>query len=457
MTSIFGTLNIGRVAVGVQQAAIDVTGHNISNVNTEGYTRQRVNMTSTSVAGYQNMNMGTGVAIDDIERIYDKFIQRQIGTENQEMGYWEGKTSYLEQVEIVFNETSGSGISQALDNYWNAWNDVANNPTGYVERISLINAGSTLAMSFNQSRETLSDLQNYISSDIEANLEDINLKASQIRDLNKQILQSETAGSEANDLRDQRDLLVNELSKLIDVNVSEDNNGNVNIYIGSGQSLVTGVDSWQLSTATDPSSPNQDRIVWNAKDGSTVDITSDIDNGTIKGMLEVRDTVVPEYISKLDNLASNIISEVNDLHSWGNDPTGQNFFSGTDAGDMAVAISDPDEVVTRAIAAGEGDNSVALAIAELQNENTIMGTNTTFSDYYQSLVSDIGNAVQYSQNSLTNQTAMVDQVTTYRESLSGVSLDEEMVNLVKYQHAYDAAAKLISTVDEMLDTLLSLA
>ena len=454
MTSIFGTLNIGRVALATQQAAINVTGHNISNVNTEGYTRQRVNMSSTSVSGYKNLTMGSGVDIDNIERVYDKFIQRQIGTENQEFGYWEGMTNYLEQVEVIFNEASGFGISQAMDNFWNAWNDLANNPTGYVERVSVVNAGNTLAMTFNQSHETLTQLQDYISSDIAVNLEEINLKARQLRDLNQQILQSETSGSEANDLRDQRDLLVNDLSKLIDVNVSEDNNGNINIFVGSGQSLVTGVDAWELSTEPNPASSTQDFIVWNGKNGSTVNITDDISNGKLKGMLEVRDSVVPDYISSLNGLAGRIIESVNTEHTDGG---GVDFFNGAGidaARDMEMAFSDADTVV--AGVDGPGDNRVALAIAELQSDNTAM-TDAGFADFYQSMVSDIGNAVQFSDNNMTNKSAMVDQIKNYRESLSGVSLDEEMVNLVKFQHAYDAAAKLISTVDEMLDTLLRLA
>ena len=455
MTSILGTLNIGKVALAAQQTAINVTGHNISNVNTEGYTRQRVNFSSTSISGYQNLTVGSGVKISDIERIYDKFIQRQIGTENKELGYWEGQANYLEQVEVIFNEASGYGLGDALDEFWNAWNDLSNDPSGYVERQSVINAGNTLALTFNQTYESLTQLQEYISNDISANIENINLKASQIRDLNQQILASETSGSEANDLRDQRDLLVNELSKLINVNASEDNNGNVNIYVGSGQPLVTGVDAWELSTVSNPSSPTQDLIVWNSKDGSTDDITDNINGGELKGMLEVRDSVIPDYTDKLNDLADTIITQVNALHASG--PTSVDFFNGAGADaalNMEVAISDPDAIV--AGTAGEGDNSIALAIAELQSSHTTM-TDTSFSDFYQTMVSDIGNAVQYANNNLTNQTAMVEQITSYRESLSGVSLDEEMVNLVKFQHAYDAAAKLISTVDEMLDTLLNLA
>jgi flagellar hook-associated protein 1 FlgK len=409
--------------------------------------------------------MGSGVAVGDIERIYDKFIQQQITTENQKSGYWNGMANYLEQVEIVFNEASGFGISQAMEDFWNSWNDVANNPSGYVERVSLISSSQTLAMTFNQGHESLTQLQDYITSDIAANIENVNLKAGQIQDLNQQILQRETAGSRANDLRDQRDLLVNELAGLINVNVSEDANGNINIFTGSGQPLVSGVDAWQLDTVLDPVSPTQDHIVWVGKDGATVDITDNITNGKIKGMLDVRDDLIPDYLNRLNTLAENIITGVNHLHATGEDLNGNaggNFFDPADADHpaktMSLAIEDTDDIAAADFVNenAPGGNSVAIAIAELQNDMT-MGASATFSDFYRSLVSDVGNAVQYAKNNQSNQTAMVNQLTEYRESISGVSLDEEMVNLVKFQHAYAAAAKLISTVDEMLDSLLSIA
>ena len=463
MTSIFGSLNIGRVALSVQQTAINVTGHNIANVNTPGYTRQRVDMISTSVQGYQNFAMGSGVAVDEIERIYDKFIQGQLSTENQELGYWEGMKNYLDRVEIVFNEASGSGISQAMDDFWNAWNDLSNNPSGYVERISLLSASNSLSMTFNENYDSLTQLQDNISMDIAGNIESINLKADQVRALNQQILQAETSGSSANDLKDRRDLFVNDLAKMIDLNVSEDNNGNINIYVGTGQPLVTGTDSWSLATTANPASPNQDLVVWKSKDGSTIDITNNISGGKLKGMLDVRDNIISDYIGRMNELAETIIDSVNALHASGDDLNGDPgglFFSAPNANApskyMGVAITDTDLIAAAASGGGIGDNTSALSMAKLQNSMTMGGT-ATFGNFYQSLMSEVGNSVQYASNNLSNHTAMVDQLSNYRESISGVSLDEEMVNLVKFQHAYAAAAKLITVVDEMLDTLLSLA
>ena len=463
MTTIFGSLNIGRTALSVQQTAINVTGHNIANVNTEGYTRQRVNMESTSSSGYATGTIGTGVGIENVERIFDKFVQNQISSQNQELGYWEGMKEYLDQVEIVFNEANGVGISTAMDDFWNAWNDVANNPSGYVERISLLSKSSTMAMTFNQSHDSLTRLQDHISGGIEAALNDVNLKAGQVKDLNQQILQMEGSGQTANDLRDQRDLLVKEISRLIDVNTSEDSNGNVNVFTSDGHPLVSGTYSWTLSTAVDPASPLQDDIIWNGGDGTTVDITGSITGGKIKGMLDVRDSVIPEYVDRLNQLAGSVIDGVNTLHGSGSDLNGDDggvFFNAPGASDaaktIAVAIEDTDLIAAAASGEGAGGNFTALSIAELQNSLSMETGTATFGDFYRSLVSEVGNAVSSANNNLSNKTAMIDQLENYRESISGVSLDEEMVNLVKYQHAYDAAAKLISTVDEMLDSLLNL-
>jgi flagellar hook-associated protein 1 FlgK len=462
MTSIYGTLNIGKVALSAQQMAIDVTGHNIANVNTEGYTRQRVEMSSTSIQGNQGLTMGAGVKVDDVERIYDKFIQNQIATANETYGFWEGMNNYLERVEIVFNEISGSGINQAMDDFWNAWNDLANNPSGYVERISLLSASNTLSMTINQAHENLTELQGDISTDIAGTIEDINFKAAQIKELNQQILQTETSGSMSNDLRDKRDLLVNELAKRIDINATEDNHGNINISVGSGQPLVSGGTSWELARVSNPTSVNQELIVWKDKDGTTFEITGLIKGGKIKGMLEVRDTLIPDYVSKINALAETLINSVNALHATGDDLKGVSgglFFNAPDPNEpgkfMRVAIDDTNLIAAAASNAGVGDNTTALAIAALQNDLTMDAT-ATFSDFYQSLISGVGNSVQYASNNLSNQKAMVDQLANYRESISGVSLDEEMVNLVKFQHAYAAAAKLISTVDEMLDSLISM-
>ncbi len=465
MSDIFGIINTGKVALQTQQTAIGVTGHNIANVNTPGYTRQRVNLAATSTVGIQGVPMGTGVDIIEIQRVYDLFINRQLNAGNQELGTWEGLKTGLETVEIYFNEAGGYGLSEAMTAFWNAWQDLCNNPSGYVERISLLSKSSTLSMTFNELYVNLEKSQDNISGGIEGCLQEVNSMAEQVRNLNRQILQNEVNGQQANDLRDQRDLLIKEISKLIDIETVEDTNGNLNIFVGDGHPLVSGVDAWTLTTKPNPDATSPENIiVWQDKDGSTADINDSISGGKVKGMLDARDVYISDYMARLNDLAENFIIRINTQHANGEDLDGNGgglFFATPAAGDpakfMQLVIDDPNLIAASSIGGGAGDNTNAIAIVDLQNQLTMGGDAATFDDFYQSLVSDVGNAVKYASTNYDYQQSIVSHMENYKESISGVSTDDEMVNLVKYQHAYEAAARLINTIDEMLEILLSIA
>ncbi len=467
MSNINGILNMGSRALLAQQMAIEVTGHNIANVNTPGYSRQRVNMeTNEPVSSF-----GTGVKATEIQRIYDQFLGDQINNESQNLGRWEAQKGALERVEMVFDESSGYGLNQAMSEFWNAWQDLANNPSGHTERVTLLAKSETLATTFNMTYSDLKQIQNDMDAGIKGTIKKINLAAEQIVNLNQKIPQAELNNQSANDYRDERDLLLKDLSSMIDISSFEDDEGKVTVLVGNGKPLVENVNSWSLSTETN-GSDLQD-IVWNDGNGNSVNITDNISGGKLKGWLEVRDVTVPDYLNRLDALAGSIIKEANDFHEDGfglNDSTGNEFFTGTSASDIAVhqdIIDDVNNIAAAGSLAGvPGDNSNAITIANLQNgldhDDIVVDATTyiidgeTFDDFYNSLVSDVGSSVQKATINFDHQSAMADQLDNYRESVSGVSLDEEMVNLVKFQHAYEAAAKLISTVDEMLETVISM-
>ena len=461
MSNIYGILNVARGALLTQQLGIDVTGHNIANVNTLGYSRQRVNMQTNVPIPFWPGQTGTGVNAVDIQRIYDRFVGVQINNENQNLGRWETQKGGLEKVEMIFDETTGYGLSQAMDEFWNAWQDLVNNPSGHTERTALVAKSEILANRFNKIYSDLEQTQKDADNSIKGTVEEINLISDQIADLNEQISQIEATGQNANDLRDQRDLLLNELSSMMDITTSEGNDGKVTVFISGGRPLVQNNSSWDLSTQTNASG-FQD-IVWLDGNGGTVNITDNISGGRLKGWIEVRDVSIPGYLSRLDDLAGTIINEVNSLHQVGFDLSGnpgEIFFTGTSASDMAVnpnIVSDVNLIAASGTAGGvPGDNSNAIAIANLQNALTMSGNTATFGDYYNSIVTDVGSDVQKAGINFEHQTAMVNHLNNYRESISGVSLDEEMVNLIKFQHAYDAAAKLITTVDELLNTVLNM-
>ena len=323
-----------------------------------------------------------------------------------------------------------------------------------------------LTATLSKNYEDLQKIQRDIDSNIKGAVDEINRLAENIIDLNQKIVQTESGGHTANDYRDQRDLELKKLSELIDIDSYEDNTGAVTISVGSGQVLVEGTRSYNLSTQPDASGHLD--ITWMDSSGNTVIITNDISKGKLKGWIDARDIDIDNSLIKLDTLAQNLMTEVNTLHAAGyglDGSTGNDFFTGaaTAAGIQVNPLIIND---TNLIAAADsfnlvpgdkpGDNGNAIAIANLQVAQTMNGNTATFGAYYDSMVSDAGLAVQQATSYYDHQSQMVLQVENYRESISGVSIDEETVNLIKYQNAYQAAAKLINTADEMMDTVLSM-
>ncbi len=464
MSGIYGILGMGSRALLINQKAMDITGHNIANVNTPGFSRQRVNLsTNDPVSFFQPGQMGTGVKALEIQRIYDRFLGAQINNENQSLGRWDAQKSTFEKVEMIIDETSGYGLSQAMNEFWNAWQDLVDNPSGQAERVSLLNKSENMADRFQKFYGDIQQVREDINNSISGTTEEINLIAGQIADLNQQVSVIEAGGQNANDYRDQRDLLLKELSSKIDINSFEGDDGMVTVIVGGGNPLVQDSSSWSLSVAPDTGPDNQDMVVWEDGYGNVTDITANISGGKLKGWIQARDVEIPDYLDRLDTLAQGIMEQVNVIHRAGfdlNGGTNRDFFTGGSAFDMAVN-SDIVDNVNLIAAAGNpgglpGDNENAIAIAGLQYGLLMSGGMVTFDDYYNSLVSDVGSDVQKASINFEHQTSMTTHIENYRESISGVSIDEEMVNLIKFQHAYDAAAKLISTADEMLSTLINM-
>jgi len=468
MSNVCGILNTGRTALLTQQKAIDVTGHNIANVNTDGYSRQRVNMATNAPYSSQPGQTGTGVRAAKIQRIYDRFLGAQINNENQNLGNWEAQKGVLERVEIIFDESSGYGLNQAMSEFWNAWQDLANNPSDNAGRATLLAKSETMTTTFNNIYSNLEQTQADIDTSIMGTVKEINSISERIAGLNQKIALTEVGGQNANDYRDSRDLLLNELSLMINIDSFENSDGKVTVLVAGGRPLVENISSWNLSTQPDVDSDFQD-IVWTDSGGNLVDITDSISGGKLKGWLEARDVTIPDYLSKLDVIAEGIITDVNSLHQVGfglNDViddvgAGRDFFtagrSAFDIGVNQLIVADTALIAAAGIGDGlPGGNSNAIEIANLQNALKMNSDTATFDDYYNSLVSDVGSGVQKATVNFDHQSSMVTHLDNYRESVSGVSLDEEMVNLIKFQHGYNAAARLISVADELLDRVISM-
>jgi flagellar hook-associated protein 1 FlgK len=454
-------MNIGQSALLTQQKAIDITGNNIANVNTPGYSRQRLIIKQGRPVRVNALTMSTGVTSDPgIQRYHDQFLNGRLISENESLGRWETQKEALEKAQLMFDEAQGQGLSGAMDQYWSAWQDLSNNPSGVAERTTLISAGQYLGSVFNQMYGNIGRLQQDIDTHVDGVVAEINRIAQRVADLNEKIVQIEVAEHNANDFRDERDQLVFELAKMIDINSYEDGDGYLNIDVGNGKPVVQGTSTWDLATADNGGVQD---LFWTASDGSTVNITSSIDSGELKGWTESRDVVLNDYLTQLDALANGIMADVNTAHNAGFDLSGvagADFFTGTGAVDMAVnasIVANSDLIA--AAAAGEGlpgGNGNAIAIANLQHAASMAG-GSTFAESYSSLAGKVGADVQAADFNSDHQSTMVQNLENYRQQVSGVSLDEEMINLVKFQHAYNAAARLITTADEILESLLAIA
>jgi flagellar hook-associated protein 1 len=372
-------------------------------------------------------------------------------------------------VEIIFDEASGDGLSQHMSKFWNAWQDLTLNPSGYAERKALLTASEDLASNFQEKYHYLDQIQNDMDGRITAATDEINTLASNISDLNDKIVKMELNGSSANDFRDQRDVLINQLSEKINFTAKEDSQGRVTLTLGDGHDLVGSPPFGKLTTAVNATSGYKD-IVWDSAPATS--INDNITAGNLSGWMNVRDSLVPGYKDQLDTLAGQIIDEVNAVHAAGQgldgtgSPSGITFFSVKSAKPASTMQVNPDIIadINKIATAGgtvlpgliRGDNTQAVAMAGLQNTLTMDGSSATFDTFYNTLVSRVGSDVQNASMNLEHHTATVALMENYRESVSGVSLDEEMVNLVKFQQGYSAAAKLIDTVSQMMDTVINM-
>jgi len=454
MSTISGIVNSTLSALDAYTYAINVTNTNISNAETDGYSRQKAVLTTG--AG------GNGVDVTEVKRIYDSFLTSRVRSANQELGKWESEKETLSSVEEVFTSTSSYGLSSAMDSFWSSWQDVISDPSSSTARSVLASSAKTLADDFNSMSTDLSTIQKNIDGSVVDTLTQINDLVKQIAQMNQNIAVANAAGENTNTYKDSLDSLVLDLSKQIDVNTYTDKTGQVSVEIAGGKPLVEGTKTWSLTTQADSSTGLHD-IEWINGSGESSVVTGNISSGKLGGYLEVRDTLIPDYQDQLNTLATTIMEKVNALHTSGYDlygDSGASFFTGTSAADMAVSsdiLSDPGKIAAASSADGATDDgSNASAIAELQNSLALGSGTKTLSEYYNALVSNVGQMVKSTDASYQSQSDTVTFCQNQRDSVSAVSMDEELTKLTLYQNAYSAAAKVMNVLDEMLKTLINM-
>ncbi len=437
----------------VQQAALEVVANNIANANTSGYSREIPILEESHPILSGNTMVGTGVTLQSVQSVRDSILDLRIDQETSQQSSLNSYVDSMNQVQALFNETQGTGLQTDLSNFFNSFQSLATDPTSSSLRQAVIVAGQDLAGAFSQTSDNLSTIQQGLDQSVVQTVSQVNQLTAQVANLNQQIQEVSNSGDNPGSLEDQRDKALTNLSNLIDTAVIYSNNGAVSVTTTHGALLVSGNQSDALTTQIHSATGMNDVYA------QGTDITSTIAGGELQGLISARDDSIPSTQSSLDNLAAGLISAVNKQQNDGydlNGAKGVDFFTpftpttpGSNAGaaaTMSVALTNPDQVAASSDGT-QGDNGNATALADLQNALIVSGQ--TAGDYYSNLIDQVGNAVSNATSEQEAVGLVLQQLTNQQQSISGVSLDEEATNLITYQQAYEAAARVISTVDEL--------
>ncbi len=465
-------MQTGRSGMVAAKAQMSTTSHNISNANTEGYSRQRVQQKADNATPYGAKNMlGQGTLVARTERINDHYIEKQIRAAGRDLSHMEEKDLALKQTEDVFNEMGGEGLNRLIGKFFNDFRKLANEPDNEAVRQSVRESTQAMANDFRRLRGSVEEVRNHLDARIEGFSAEANSLADQVKDLNIKIKVQELSGSVANDLRDQRDLAMKKLATYIDVSVHPDKDGAYNVDIKGVGPLINGPNAEKLTVYRSPDDgkgkPENSFSIRSTGNASN-DITHALKGGKIGALLEVRDQTLSSILNRLDDISATITDSVNAVHREGftrYGTKGVDFFKANPQGKFRasqhMALSDEVAGDVNQIAAGAspdaaGDNRIAVAISQLQNMRVMDGGNATIDAYYNGLVSDVGVVAGRNRNALVQQKDITMQLDKMREQISGVSIDEETANLLQFQRAFDASAKVISVADQCLETVLNL-
>ncbi|AZO93999.1 flagellar hook-associated protein FlgK [Halocella sp. SP3-1] len=588
MSSTFGGVELGKRALQTQQKSLGVVGHNIANAANKYYSRQRAIQSTTipytSPSMYNSTGagqIGTGVYVKEINRMRDEFIDTRIRYENQGLGAWTIRKQNLQQIESIYNELDNGGLKNNLNDFFLSFQELkGDDGSNNSSREAVIRTAETLATQMNHINSSLMEFRKQLGSEIENKIDEVNDLTSRIADLNKQIkaIEADTTKA-ANDLCDERDALIDDLSKIIDIQVRIDSENQAQVSL-NGIGIVNGDDSREIiAEANDVSRTSDDgNRTYNDGEFDKYTFTIDgneahIDSGEIYGLMTVREEIADQKMNKLDLLAESLIEEVNAIHKQGygkndlgmtemvsaeqtdtgdpldgntstiqvlvNDGTtttptditinsgdsladiaasinsvanvtatvngdrleiesaagytidivdrstgdevnaieelglrgtgaGRDFFSGSDASSITVSdqiLDHPENIAAASMAADSdgkkgndyvGDQSIALKIAQLATETSIpeLG-NASFNEFWETQASHLGIQISQAEAMETNQKVLLGSLEEKKQEVSGVSLDEEFTEMIKFQHGYNAASKVVSIMDEMLDTLIN--
>jgi flagellar hook-associated protein 1 len=457
MGTLSSSLNIAVSSMEAEEGAIDVTTNNIANVNTPGYSRQVPNLEESPTVQFGNSTYGTGVQLASVSSLRDSILDLRVNQETQQQGQANAFISGGQQIQALFNETSGTGLQSSLSAFFNSLSELSSNPSDLPTRQNVITSAQNLASAFNQTSQNLSTLQSSTDLDVQQSVSQINSLTAQIAQVNQQVVAATQQGQNPGPYEDQRQQLINQLSNYIGVSEINAGNNGLTLTTANGSALVVANQSFNLTTKTNA---NGFQDVYS--DG--VDITSQISGGALAGQIQLRDQEIPSIQSSLDTLAYNLSTAVNTQSKAGYDLNGNpggNLFtpltqvSGA-AASLGVAISDPTLIAASgtAGAGNSGDNTNANALVALQNSNIVNGQ--TPLGYYSGLVFNIGNAVSVAQTNAQSTGQVLQQLQNLQGGVSGVDINEEAANLIRFQNAYQASAQVSSIINTLFQSTIDI-
>jgi flagellar hook-associated protein 1 FlgK len=461
MSGFFTMLGSAARAMDAQRFALDVTGQNIANVNTPGYTRRRALM--SEVPARTPLSAGGGVEVDGVVAERDRFVERRLLAELPEEQRHAALAASLTGAELALGE-AGASLDARLSAFFDAFARLSDVPTSSTARDEVVLQGQALAGSFNEMGQRLVKAERDTDAMIRTTVEDINALAARIAQLNGTLSSAPANSPQALQARDEVRQAVEQLSQLARAEALERPEGGYDVAIGHGRTLVVGPNAYPLTVAPRPTTGYADVL---AADGTV--LTAEISSGRLAGMIQARDTFMPAYSASLDELAYTVAGEVNTIHQAGYDGTGaagQPFFTplattSNAARLMAVnpALLAPNGgtlVVASADPAAAGDNAAARALAALRDSRVLTAGTATFGDFWSGIVYRVGRDIRAARDEQQTRSELVRQLEVLRDSASGVSLDEEAANLMRFQRAYEANARYFQAVDQSLATLLGI-
>ena len=560
--SLFSQLDLGKRALMAQQAGMNVAGHNIANINNEDFSRQRVQLEDQHP---RKSMFGQGVNIGSVERVTDRFATQRVIAEQARLGGLSVREQTLAKLEQIFNEMEAGGLRATLNEFWDAWGHLANQPESEIHRSELITKTRSLTRKLNEMGGQLRGLRTEVNGRMSLQIEQINQLAEQLAVQNTNVQRTDRGRGEASDLRDEREATLKKISKLIEINWFEDDDKLIQVTAGNGWPLVAGRRAGRLEASLKNNELGMFSLHGIDPQGISKDLTGEIREGEMAEMFRLRDETILGFVKRLDEFTTEMAYKINRLHSSGtginsstdslrssfslkpdaqvkplpflrdgifrihlvtedneiletyeveleagrdtirdivdriNATVGEsglfgatlnsdgsvtlasngvyNFIIGDDETEFSVLMGFNNFLETlrgatditineglvrksNTISTGKdlvpGDNSVALAIHDLQFKPTMQGDSITFDEFYNGMLAELGLIVQRSQTDKRNQQVIVDQFQKLRNEISSVNMDEEVADMVQFQRGFDAAAKFITTIDEMTRTIIDM-